>query len=140
MRDPTRVVSLRLTISGRACFGTSTVYNVSGDLVSNCRCSVTTEMDAGAAALIAGGEWLHQDHASSSALRASSTGGERGSTPSTAQFLKRKQLSCPNIKEVHPAWTYARVCLPHYQPERNRHYQKLFLLQAMRLLSTDSGC
>jgi hypothetical protein len=32
---------------------------------------------------------------------------------------------CLNTKEVHPAWTYARVRLP-YEPERNRHYQKLF--------------
>lgn len=82
-------------------------------------------MDAGAAASIAGGEWLHQAHASSSTSRASSTDGERGSTPSTVQSSKRKRLSCPNTKEVHPAWTYARVRLP-YEPERNRHYQKLF--------------
>jgi len=101
------------------------MHNVSGNLVSNCRCSVTTEMDAGAAASIAGGEWLHQAHASSSTSRASSTDGERGSTPGTVQSLKRKRLSCPNNKEVHPAWTYARVRLPH-EPERNRHYQKLF--------------
>jgi hypothetical protein len=57
--------------------------------------------------------------------RASSTDGERGSTPGTVQSLKRKRLSCPNNKEVHPVWTYARVRLPH-EPERNQHYQKLF--------------
>jgi hypothetical protein len=101
------------------------MHDVSGDLVSNYRYSVTTEMDAGAAASIAGGEWLHQAHASSSISRDSSTDGERGSTPSTVQSLKRKRSSCPNTKEVHPAWTYARVRLPH-EPERNRHYQKLF--------------
>lgn len=33
--------------------------------------------------------------------------------------------SCADTKEVHPAWIYARVRLPH-EPERNRHYQKLF--------------
>lgn len=101
------------------------MHDVSRNLVSNCRCFVTTEMDAGAAASIAGGEWLHQAHASSSTSRASSTDGERGSTPGTVQSLKRKRLSCPNTKEVHPAWTYARARLPH-EPERNRHYQKLF--------------
>jgi hypothetical protein len=90
-----------------------------------CRCSVTTEMDAGAVVVIAGGEWLHQAHASSSASRASSTGGERGPTPGTVQSLKRKRLSCPDIKELHPARMYARVRLLH-EPERNRHYQKLF--------------
>ena len=30
-----------------------------------------------------------------------------------------------NNKEVPPAWTYAPIRLPH-EPERNRHYQKLF--------------
>lgn len=94
--------------------------------MSNGRCFVTTEMDAGGApASIAAGEWPHQAHASSSASRASTTDGERGSTPGTIQSLKCKRSSCSNTKEVHPAWTYARTRLPH-EPERNRHYQKLF--------------
>jgi hypothetical protein len=62
---PISVASLPLTVLGKACCWNSSVHNVSGNLVSNCRCSVTTEMDAGAAASIAGGEWLHQAHASS---------------------------------------------------------------------------
>jgi hypothetical protein len=82
-------------------------------------------MNAGAATSIADGQWPHQAHASSSTSRASSTDGEGCWTPDTVRSLKRKRLAFPNTKEVHPAWTYARTRLPH-EPERNRHYQKLF--------------
>jgi hypothetical protein len=82
---PTSIASLPLTVSGKACCWNFSMYDVSGNLVSNCCCFVTTEMDAGAAASIADGKWLHQAHASSSTSRASSTDGERGSTPGTVR-------------------------------------------------------
>ena len=82
-------------------------------------------MDVEAAASIADVEWPHRARASSSTPQAPSTASESRSTPDTGRSLKRKRASCADTKEVHPAWTYARVRLPH-EPERNRHYQKLF--------------
>ncbi|KAI6788131.1 hypothetical protein KC361_g9215 [Hortaea werneckii] len=82
-------------------------------------------MNSEAVTSIADSPWPHRAHASSSNSGASSTDGERCSTPGILRPSKRKRSLFPNTKEVHPAWTYARTRLPH-EPERNRHYQKLF--------------
>lgn len=97
----------------------------SGPRGSDCSCSATFGMDSEAVTSIANSPWPHRAHASSSNSGASSTDGERCSTPGTLRSSKRKRSSFPNTKEVHPAWTYACTRLPH-EPERNRHYQKLF--------------
>ncbi|KAM0724076.1 hypothetical protein Q7P37_000256 [Cladosporium fusiforme] len=69
----------------------------------NCRCYVTTEIDAEAATSIADGEWPLQARASSSTPRTSSTDGERGSTPGTVRSLKRKRFIMPEHQGSPPS-------------------------------------